>query len=71
MRLVPPRKLKRPLRRKLCGLCDIPLERAAKGHCGRIWHTMDDGTPLPPCFWVPAIREHGPEGALALGRRAP
>lgn len=57
---------KRPLRRKICGWCDQSLERAAKGHCGRIWSTWPDGSPMPDCWWVAAIRDHGPEGALKL-----
>lgn len=63
---LPHRRPKRPLRRKECAWCSQPLERAAKGHCARIWNTLPDGTALPECFWVRAIREHGPHGALAL-----
>lgn len=61
----------RPLRNKVCFLCEIALERAAKGHCGRIWKDLPDGTALE-CFWVKAIAERGPHGALALSdqRRA-
>lgn len=61
----------RPLRNKVCFLCEQSLERAAKGHCGRIWKHLPDGTPLE-CFWVGAIAEHGAHGALALSdeRRA-
>lgn len=56
---------KRPLRRKACAWCDQPLEQAAKGHCAAIYR--DEGF---TCFWVSAIRELGPEGALALGRKS-
>lgn len=61
---------KRPLRYKACGWCDQPLEQAAKGRCGRIWHSLPDGTELPECFWVSAIREHGPHRALEMGKKA-
>lgn len=59
---------KRPLRNKVCFLCEQPLEHAAKGHCGAIWKSLPDGTPLD-CFWVTAISEHGPHGALALSNQ--
>lgn len=57
---------KRPLRNKVCFLCGIALERAAAGRCGRLWSHLPDGTPMPECFWVKAIAEHGALGALAL-----
>lgn len=56
---------KRPLRNKVCGLCEHRLEAVAKSGCGAIWKHLPDGTPLD-CFWVKAIAEHGPHGALAL-----
>jgi hypothetical protein len=54
---------KRPLRGKVCGWCEQPLEQAARGHCGAIYRDFGFS-----CFWVAAIREHGAEGALKRGR---
>jgi hypothetical protein len=56
---------KRPLHNKICGLCEHRLEAVAKSGCGSIWTHLPDGTPLD-CFWVKAIAEHGPHGAIAL-----
>lgn len=59
---------KRPLRNKVCGLCEHRLEAVAKSGCGAIWKHLPDGTPLE-CFWQKAIAELGPHGALALSNQ--
>lgn len=61
---------KRPLRRKICGWCEQPLERAAKGICGRMFDYWPDGTPLPECWWVATIRDYGPHEALIMGKKS-
>jgi len=49
-------------------LCEQPLEQAARGQCSRIRNDLPDGTPLGECWWVAAIREHGPHRALEISR---
>lgn len=55
---------KRPLRRKVCFLCERELERVAKAGCGAMFNEA-----AAVCFWVGAIAQHGPHAALALGRK--
>lgn len=57
----PQRLIKRPLRGKVCFLCEQPLERAAKGHCGSMFGDV-------PCWWVPTIAEHGGMKALRMSK---
>ena len=51
---------KAPLRHKVCGLCEQPLERARKGECAAIWLHHGD------CFWVPMLRDYAPGTALKI-----
>jgi hypothetical protein len=54
---------KAPLRNKVCGLCEQPLERARKGECGRIWWYLGE------CFWVPTLRDYAPGTALKISAK--
>jgi hypothetical protein len=50
------------LRNKECSWCGQPLTQAAKGHCGAIYDRS-------VCYWVPAIKEHGPREAIKRARK--
>ena len=47
------------LRRKECGLCQQPLTRTAKGHCGSLFDR-------DACWWVSTIRDYGAREALRM-----
>jgi hypothetical protein len=51
---------KAPLRYKICGLCEQPLEQARKGHCARIWRHLGG------CVWVPLLAAYQPATALRI-----
>lgn len=53
---------KAPLRGKVCGLCEQPLEQVRKGHCAAIWLRHED------CYWLKALREYSPGLALKMSR---
>lgn len=54
---------KAPLRNKVCGWCDAPLEKARKGICYALFDRE-------ACFWVPTLRMYAPSLALRMGREA-
>ena len=58
------RRDKNRLRKRICSFCEGRLDLAAEGHCGAIYRTLPDGTPLGDCGWIKAFRTLGIDEAL-------
>lgn len=51
---------KAPLRYKVCGWCDQPLEQARKGPCAMLFRAHGK------CAWVPLLSAYQPSTALRV-----
>ena len=58
----PQKLVKHPLRGKICGLCEAPLEWAVEGCCSSMYPDKHE------CFWVKTIREFGGQRALQISK---